>query len=262
MLAVTATTALADRPREWQLGMQESVTPTHDRLDDLHNLLLVIITLITLFVLALLVYVCLRFRASRNPVPSRTSHHTWLEVAWTALPVVILVVIAIPSFQLLYFADRAVEPDMTVKVQAHQWYWSYEYPDQEIAFDSNLIPESELKEGQLRLLDVDNRLVVPVGKKVQVLVTTSDVMHSFFLPSFGVQIYGTPGRINETWFQVEKAGVYYGQCNQICGLNHAYMPIVVEAMEPARYDAWLAEAKTKFAMNDGTAGRKLAAASQ
>lgn len=262
MLAVTATTAMADRPREWQLGMQESVTPTHDRLDDLHNLLLVIITLITLFVLALLVYVCLRFRASRNPVPSKTSHHTWLEVAWTALPVVILVVIAIPSFQLLYFADRAVEPDMTVKVQAHQWYWSYEYPDQEIAFDSNLIPESELKTGQLRLLDVDNRLVVPVGKKVQVLVTTSDVMHSFFLPSFGVQIYGTPGRINETWFQVEKAGVYYGQCNQICGLNHAYMPIVVEAMEPARYDAWLAEAKTKFAMNDGTAGRKLAAASQ
>lgn len=259
MLAVTATAAWADRPREWQLGMQESVTPTHDRLDDLHNLLLVIITLITLFVLALLVYVCVRFRASRNPVPSKTSHHTWLEVAWTALPVVILVVIAIPSFKLLYYADRAVEPDMTVKVQAHQWYWSYEYPDQELAFDSYMIPEKDLKPGQLRLLDVDNRMVVPVGKKVQVLVTTSDVMHSFFIPSFGVQIYGTPGRVNETWFQVEKAGVYYGQCNQICGLDHSRMPIVVEALEQAQYDAWLAEAKTKFAMNDGTAGRRLAA---
>lgn len=239
--------------------MQDGVTPTHDHLEWLHNILLVIITLITLFVLALLVYVCVRFRASRNPVPSRTSHNTWLEVAWTGLPVLILVVIAIPSFKLLYFADRAVDPDMTVKIQSHQWYWSYEYPDQQVAFDSNLIPEADLKEGQLRLLDVDNRLVVPVGKKVQILLTSSDVMHSFFIPSFGVQLYTTPGRVNETWFQVEKAGVYYGQCNQICGLNHAYMPIVVEAMEPAAYEAWLVQAKTKFAMDDSVAGRKLAA---
>ena len=193
-------------------------------------------------------------------MPSKTSHNTLLEIIWTGVPVLILVVIAIPSFKLLYFADKAVEPDMTVKVQAHQWYWSYEYPDQQIAFDSNMIAESDLQEGQLRLLDVDNRLVVPVGKKVQVLVTTSDVMHSFFIPSFGVQIYGTPGRINETWFQVEKAGVYYGQCNQICGLNHSFMPIVVQAMEQAEYDAWLAQAKTKFAMDDdGAAGPKLAA---
>ena len=258
-LVVTATTALADRPHEWQLGMQEGVTPTQDQLEWLHNLLLVIITLITIFVLALLVYVCLRFRESRNPVPSKTSHNTLLEIAWTGIPVIILVVIAIPSFQLLYFADRAVEPDMTIKVQAHQWYWSYEYPDEAIVFDSNMVPESELKDGQLRLLDVDNRMVVPVGKKVQVLVTTADVMHSFFMPSFGVQIYGTPGRINETWFQVDKAGVYYGQCNQICGLNHAYMPIVVEALEPAAYDAWLADAKTKFASDDSAAGRRLAA---
>lgn len=259
-LAVTATAAWADRPREWQLGLQDSVTPTHDRLTDLHNLLLVIITLITIFVLALLVYVCVRFRASKNPAPSRTSHNTLLEIAWTGVPVLILVVIAIPSFKLLYYADKAIEPDMTVKVQAHQWYWSYEYPDQELAFDSNMIPASDLKEDQLRLLDVDNRMVVPVGKKVQVLVTTSDVMHSFFIPSFGVQIYGTPGRVNETWFQVDKPGVYYGQCNQICGLNHSYMPIVVEALEPAAYNAWLAEAKTKFAMDDdGAAGRRLAA---
>lgn len=258
-LAVTATTAMADRPHEWQLGMQAGVTPTHDRLDDLHNLLLVLITLISVFVLVLLVYVCVRFRASRNPVPSRTSHNTLLEIAWTGLPVLILVVIAIPSFKLLYFADRAIDPDMTVKVEAHQWYWSYEYPDQEISFDSNMIPEADLKEGQIRLLDVDNRMVVPVGKKVQVLITTSDVMHSFFIPSFGVQLYSTPGRVNETWFQVEKAGVYYGQCNQICGTNHSYMPIVVEAMEQPAYDAWLAEAKTRFAMDIGVAGPRLAA---
>jgi cytochrome c oxidase subunit II len=258
-LAVSTTAAWADRPREWQLGMQDGATPTHDHLNWLHDLLLVIITLITLFVLGLLIYVCVRFRASRNPVPSRTSHNTLLEVLWTALPVLILVVIAIPSFKLLYFADRAVDPDMTVKIQSHQWYWSYEYPDQQVAFDSNLIPEADLKEGQLRLLDVDNRMVVPVGKKVQILLTSSDVMHSFFIPSFGVQLYTTPGRVNETWFQVDKAGVYYGQCNQICGLNHSYMPIVVEAMEPAAYEAWLAQAKTKFAMDDSAAGRKLAA---
>ena len=226
-LAVTTTVAWADRPREWQLGFQDGVTPTFHQLNELHNWLLVIITLITVFVLALLVYVCVRFRASRNPVPSKTTHHTWLEVAWTGLPVVILVLIAIPSFKLLYYADRAVDPDMTIKVQAHQWYWSYEYLDQQVAFDSNLIPEADLKPGQLRLLEVDNRLVVPVGKKVQVLITSSDVMHSFFMPSFGVQLYSTPGRTNETWFQVDKAGVYYGQCNQICGVNHAYMPIVV-----------------------------------
>jgi cytochrome c oxidase subunit 2 len=258
-LAVTTTVAWADRPREWQLGFQDGVTPTFHLLNELHNWLLVIITLITVFVLGLLVYVCVRFRASRNPVPSKTTHHTWLEVAWTVVPVLILVLIAIPSFQLLYYADRAVDPDMTVKVQAHQWYWSYEYLDQQVAFDSNMIPEADLKDGQLRLLEVDNRLVVPVGKKVQVLITSSDVMHSFFMPSFGVQLYSTPGRTNETWFQVDKAGVYYGQCNQICGLNHAYMPIVVEAMEPAAYESWLVEAKTKFAMDDGAASPRLAA---
>ena len=258
-LAVTTTVAWADRPREWQLGFQDGVTPTFHQLNELHNWLLVIITLITVFVLALLVYVCVRFRASRNPVPSKTTHHTWLEVAWTGLPVVILVLIAIPSFKLLYYADRAVDPDMTIKVQAHQWYWSYEYLDQQVVFDSNLIPEADLKPGQLRLLEVDNRLVVPVGKKVQVLITSSDVMHSFFMPSFGVQLYSTPGRTNETWFQVDKAGVYYGQCNQICGVNHAYMPIVVEAMEPAAYDAWLVQAKTKFAMDDSAASPRLAA---
>ena len=220
-----------------------------DKLDQLHDILLVIITLISIFVLALLVYVCIRFKRSNNPNPSRTTHHTWLEVAWTGIPALILVFIGLYSFPLLYYGDKAVDPDMTVKVEAHQWYWNYTYPDEEIVFDSYLIPDEDLKEGQKRLLDVDNRLVVPVGAKVQVLVTTYDVMHSFFIPALAVQVYGTPGRINETWFQVEKAGVFYGQCNQICGIDHSRMPIVVEAMEQADYDAWLAKAKEEFAMN-------------
>ncbi|NQW11205.1 MAG: cytochrome c oxidase subunit II [Alphaproteobacteria bacterium] len=261
-LITTVTVTMAAEPQPWQLGFQPAVTPTMEKVNDLHNLLLVIITAITIFVLGLLVYVGIRYRASANPNPSRTTHNTVIEVLWTVIPVAILVLIAIPSFKLLYYGDRAVDPDMTVKVTANRWYWNYEYADENMAFDSSMIPEGDLQPGQKRLLDVDNRLVVPVGAKVQVLVTTNDVMHSFFMPSFGVQVYGTPGRINETWFQVTKAGVYYGQCNQICGLNHSKMPIVVEAMEQEDYETWLEVAQQNFALNDktdpGTAPVKLA----
>lgn len=251
ILAVAAFDASAAQPEPWQLGLQEQVTPVGYDVNELHNILLVIITLISIFVLALLVYVCIRFKRSNNPTPTKTTHNALLEVAWTGIPALILVVIAFYSFPLLYKQDKAVDPDMTVKVQAHQWYWNYEYPDEEIVFDSYLVPDDQIGPDQVRLLDVDNRMVVPVGKKVQVLVTTYDVMHSFFVPALAVQIYGTPGRVNETWFQVDKPGVYYGQCNQICGIDHSRMPVVVEALEQEAYDAWLAKAKEQFAMNPG-----------
>ena len=246
-----APVAMAAEPQPWQFGFQPAATPVKHRIESFHDMLLVIIFAIALFVLALLVYVCVRFRASKNPTASKTSHNTVIEIIWTAVPVLILVLIAIPSFRILYYQDKAVDPDMTIKAEARQWYWNYTYPDSEIAFDSYMLSEEDAAaQGKKRLLDVDNALVVPVGKKVQVLVTTGDVMHSFFIPSAGVQVYGTPGRINETWFEFEEAGTYYGQCNQICGLNHSYMPIVVEAKSEADYAAWLEEAKQKFAMTD------------
>jgi len=240
--------ALAGEPAAWGLGLQEGATPVKHALTSFHNMLLVIITLITLFVLGLLVYAMWRFRAARNPNPSRTSHHTLIEVLWTVVPVVILVIIAIPSFRLLYFLDRASDPEMTIKVIGHQWYWSYEYPDHgDVRFDSYMIQDADLKEGQKRLLEVDNRLVLPVGTTVRVLVTGNDVMHSWFVPALGVQLYAFPGRVNETWIRLEKEGVFYGQCNQICGVNHGYMPIAVEGLSKEAFQRWAEEAKTRFA---------------
>jgi cytochrome c oxidase subunit II len=255
-LAILAGFALAPavfaaEPQAWQIGMQPPATPVKDRLQGLHNELVVIITLITIFVLGLLVYVITRFNEKANPTPSRTSHNTLVEVIWTVLPVLILVIIAIPSFKLLYYMDKTQKADMTIKVTGHQWYWTYEYPDQGgISFDSNMIPVDELKPGQKRLLEVDNRLVVPVDTNIRVLVAGTDVLHSFFIPSFGVQQYAVVGRLNETWFNVEKAGVYYGQCNQICGVNHAFMPIAVEAVSKDDFNKWVDD-KKKAAANGG-----------
>jgi cytochrome c oxidase subunit II len=233
-------------PQNWQLGFQEAATPVKERIGDFHNELLIIITLITIFVLGLLAYVILRFNSRANPVPTRTTHNTLIEVIWTVVPVLILVIVAIPSFKLMYYMDRTQKADMTIKVTGHQWYWSYEYPDAgDIGFDSNIIPTAQLKPGQKRLLDVDNRLVVPVGTNVRVLIAGSDVMHSWFIPSFGVQMYAVVGRLNETWFNVEREGVYYGQCNQICGVNHAFMPIVVEAVSKDAFAKWIDEKKTQ-----------------
>jgi cytochrome c oxidase subunit 2 len=240
--------AWAAQPTPWQMGMQPPATPVQDRIVVFHDELLVITFLITVFVLGLLLYVIVRFHHTRNPVPTRTSHNAVIEILWTVVPVLILVGIAIPSFKLMYYMDRVPNADMTIKVTAHQWYWSYEYPDQAgLTFDSNLIPDKDLKPGEKRLLEVDNPLVVPVGANVRVQVTGTDVIHSWFVPSFGVQEYAVIGRLNESWFRVENAGTYYGECNQICGVNHAFMPIKVVALAKPEYEKWLGDAKKKFA---------------
>ena len=238
----------AGQPVPWGLGFQTPASPVKREIHEFHNLLLVIITVITIFVLGLLVYVMWRFRASAHPNPTRTTHNTLLEVVWTAAPVMILVLIAIKSFPLLYYEDRAVNPAMTIKVTGKQWFWTYEYQDAEgMTFDSYIVQKADLKPGQPWLLEVDNRVVVPVNTTIRVLVAGNDVMHSFFIPSLGVQIYAVPGRLNETWFSVDREGVFYGQCNQICGVNHAFMPIAIEAVSKEAYARWLTEAKRKFA---------------
>lgn len=240
-------------PKPWQLGMQAAATPVKQFIDQFHDMLLVLITAISIFVLVLLIYVVMRFRASANPVPSKTAHNTMIEVVWTLVPVLILVVVAVPSFKLLYFEDRQVAADMTIKAVGHQWYWTYEYPDQGgLSFDSIMIERKDLKPGQMALLDVDNRLVVPAGKTVRVLITSDDVLHAFFVPSFGVQRTAVPGKINESWFKVDKPGVYYGQCSELCGIKHSYMPIAIEAMTQADYDKWLAAAKKAAGIADNS----------
>ena len=251
-LALSATgVAMAAAPVPWQMDLQPPAGSLAEMATDLHNLLLLVITLISLFVLALLIYVSVRFRASRNPNPSKTSHHTVIEILWTVIPVLILVGIAVPSFRLLYYMDRTNETDMVIKVTGNQWYWNYSYPDEGIAFDSYMVDAADLKPGQPRLLTVDNPMVVPEGTRIKLLITGNDVMHSFFVPSLAVQMYAFIGRPNEAWIDVPVGGqTYYGQCNQICGVNHAYMPIEVKALPKAEYAAWLAKAKKEFASND------------
>ncbi len=250
LIAIPGGAALAQAvgaPRPWEMNMQPAFGPLKEHEIALHNLVLAIITAITLFVTALLIWVVWRYNARRNPVPGRLSHHTLLEVAWTVIPVLILVVIAIPSFRLIYYEDRTYDADLTVKVTGHQWYWEYTYPDKNnLDFTSYMIPDDQLKPGQLRLLTVDNELVVPVGKNIRILTTSADVIHSFFIPSLGVQRYAIPGRTIETWLRADKPGIYYGECNQICGTNHSRMPIVVRAVSEQDFATWLNQAKTKF----------------
>ena len=250
MTAVPGGAALAQAvgaPHPWEIGMQAAYGPLKQQQIDLHNLVLVIITLITLFVGVLLAWVMWRYNARRNPTPTVTAHNTVLEILWTVIPVLILVVMAIPSFRLVYYEDRTRDADLTIKVTGHQWYWEYTYPDNNnIDFSSYIIPDDQLKPGQMRLLTVDNDLVVPVGKNIRVLQTSTDVIHSWFIPALGVQRYAIPGRTIETWFRVNVPGTFYGECNQICGTNHSRMPIVVHAVPEKEFQAWLVEAKTKF----------------
>jgi cytochrome c oxidase subunit 2 len=249
-----AASALADgAPRPWQMGLQEAATPSMERIDALHDLLLVIITLICVLVLALLAYVVFRFNERRNPVPSKTAHNTVVEVIWTVVPVLILVGIAIPSFKLLYFTDRAVDAEMTIKAIGRQWYWSYEYPDNgNFTFDALPVADEDLEPGGYRLLETDNRVVVPVDTTIRILVTGGDVLHSWAVPSFGVKTDAVPGRINETWIRVEREGVYYGQCSELCGVGHAFMPIAVEAVSKEEFARWVEEAQQNFARVGGS----------
>ena len=231
-------------PRAWEMGMQPGFGPLKMKEMELHDLVLLIITLITLFVGGLLMWVMYRYNSRRNPTPSQNSHNTVLEIAWTVVPVLILVIIAIPSFRLIYYQDRTPDPDMTVKVTGHQWYWEYTYPDQGgFAFDSRYIMDDDLKPGQRRLLDVDNQMIIPVGKKIRILTGSTDVIHSFFIPSLGLQRYAIPGRTIETWVEASVPGTFYGQCNQICGENHSRMPISIKAVPQAEFDAWATQQK-------------------
>ncbi|MDR6826737.1 cytochrome c oxidase subunit II [Bosea sp. 47.2.35] len=272
-LATVPALAGTGMPSPWQMNLQGAVTPVAEFIHWFHDWLNIIITIVTLFVLALLVYVVFRFNEKANPVPSKTTHNALLEVAWTVIPVLILVVIAIPSFRLLKLQLEVPQSDMTLKVTGNQWRWTYEYPKESggFTFDSLMLNEEErakaiaskrITEAEApRLLAVDNEAVIPVGKTVRVQVTASDVIHKFTVPSFGIKIDAIPGRLNETWFKAEREGIYYGQCSFICGQDHAYMPIAVRVVSQERYAAWLAEAKQKFA-NAEDAGSKFAAASK
>ncbi len=243
--------AFASEPKPWQFGLQDPAGVIAEMATDLHDFLLIVITLISLFVLGLLAYVCLRYKESSNPNPTRTSHNTVIEILWTVIPVLILVVIAVPSFKLLYLQETDKPFDMVIKVTGNQWYWNYEFPDENVAYDSYMIPDDEIKGEQKRLLEVDNPLIVPEGKKIKFLITGNDVMHSFFVPSLALQVYSFAGRVNEIWTEIpigEKK--YYGQCNQICGVNHSYMPIVIKAVKQQEFEKWLKEAKIKFAKFD------------
>jgi cytochrome c oxidase subunit 2 len=245
------------QPAPWQLGFQPAASPIMEQITSFHTYVTIIITLIALFVLGLLVYVMSRFNEKRNPDPSRTTHNTTLEIAWTILPVLILVAIAIPSFRLLFAQYDIPKPDLTITATGSQWYWTYEYPDHGITFDSIMVQEADLKEGQPRLLTVDREVVVPVGKNVVVGVKSNDVIHDWAMPSFGVKLDAVPGRLQVTWFRAEREGVYYGQCSELCGRNHAFMPIAVRVVSEAEFADWLAKTKASAA-RDGA--EKVAAA--
>jgi cytochrome c oxidase subunit 2 len=235
------------QPSPWQLGLQGSATPVMAEVAWFHDFLLWIIGIISVFVLALLVIVMVKFNARSNPVPSRTTHNTTIEVLWTVVPVIILVAIAVPSFRLLFHQLNIPKADVTVKATGKQWFWSYSYPDSKFEFDSLMVQDKDLKPGQPRLLTVDNQMVVPVNKVVRVLTTGADVIHAFAIPSFGIKIDAIPGRINETWFKAEREGTYYGQCSELCGKDHAFMPIAINVVSEKDYVAWLDQAKKKYA---------------
>ena len=245
--------ALAQQPTDWEVDFQTALSPSMERIVDFNLMVTIIIVIITAFVFGLMAWIVIRYNKKRNPVPSKTTHNTMLEVIWTVVPVIILLVIAVPSFRLLYFTDRVEEADMTLKAIGHQWYWSYEYPDHgDFTFDAIMLEEDELEEGQPRLLATDEAVVLPVGAKIRLLTTADDVIHSWAIPAFGVKMDSVPGRVNETWFQINREGTYYGQCSELCGTLHGFMPIMIEAVSQEEFDAWVEFAREEYAAADET----------
>jgi cytochrome c oxidase subunit 2 len=251
--------AAAGIAEDWQLGFQDAVTPVMREINSFHNFILYIITAISVFVLGLLVLVMVKFNAKANPTPSKTTHNSLVEVLWTVIPILILLVIAVPSFRLLYLQRDIPQADMTIKATASQWLWSYEYPDHDdLTFDAQMVEDGELQPGQPRLLTADNVVVVPVNKTVRVIVTANTVLHNWAMPSFGIKMDAVPGRLNETWFRAEKTGMYYGQCSELCGIRHAFMPINVKVVSEDEFKEWLVKAKEEFADAEPAADTRVA----
>ncbi|MGC1710555.1 MAG: cytochrome c oxidase subunit II [Methyloceanibacter sp.] len=258
-LAVSGTAYAGDgQPSPWEMGFQKAATPIMEQITSFHTYVTIIITLIALFVMVLLLLVMRRFNEKANPEPSRTTHHTPLEIAWTVVPILILVAIAIPSFRLLFAQYDFPKADLTVTATGNQWYWTYDYPDQGIHFDSIIVQDADLKPGQPRLLTVDHELVVPVNKNVVVQVKANDVIHDWAVPSFGIKLDAVPGRLQLTWFRAEREGMFYGQCSELCGRNHAFMPIAVRVVSEAEFNDWVTKTKTPSASLD-SAGKMAAA---
>jgi cytochrome c oxidase subunit II len=262
LVACLGGTALADgAPTDWQIGMQQAVTPVMEDITSFHNFLLWVIAFIAGFVLILLLIIIVRFNARANPTPSRTTHNTVLEVLWTIVPVLILTVIAVPSFRLLFVELDVPKPDLTVKVTGKQWFWSYAYPDNgNFEFDSLMVQDKDLKPGQPRLFTVNNEMVVPVNEVVHVLVTGADVIHSFNVPAFGIRIDAIPGRINDTWFKATVEGLYYGECSELCGKDHSFMPIAVHVVSQADFNSWATQAKKQYSADEPAVPTTVAAA--
>ena len=236
--------SFATAPVNWQIDFQKAVSPLMHEYKWFHDFLLYITTGIVVFVFVLLAYVIVRFNAKRNPIPATFTHNIAIEIIWTIIPILILIVIAIPSFRILKLTEHAPPADMTIKVLGSQWFWTYSYPDHgNFEFDSYIIQDKDLKPGQLRLLEVDNRIVIPENTTIKFLVTAADVIHSFAIPALGIKIDAVPGRINEGWTRVQRKGVYYGQCSELCGVNHGFMPIALEVVTKEEFDKWLEKAK-------------------
>ena len=252
VLLLMGSSSWADQPHPWQMNFQQAVTPVMERIVELHNHLLIIITAIAIVVLAALFFTLWKFDAKRHPQPTGTTHNTALEIVWTAVPALIVLLLAFPSIKLLFYMDKTENADMTVKIVGRQWYWHYAYPDKEhsFEFDSVMVATKDLKPNQLRLLEVDHPMVVPVDTTVRLLFTADDVLHSWTVPAFGVKHDTVPGRLKEAWIRVSKEGTYYGQCSEICGSGHGYMPIKVKVVSKDEYKQWLEAARKQFACDN------------